>query len=161
MEGDVKTYLCEFDATTSTPAAGKFVIVTVGDSGFGSYDWMIRNLRIPTVEAIRFGGTFQDELPRPGAYYTQFVLEYEKTREITGTNVIGAPAVSKTRHTFFVLDNGEDYRTNPAAAFYADVQEVLGGPGYYEPFISNVPEAITAGVGDDGILNTTTDNVPA
>jgi len=63
-------------------------------------------------------GTFADELPRVGSYYTQFVLEYEKSREITGTNAIGAPATSKTRHTFFVMDTGASDNTNPAYKFY-------------------------------------------
>ena len=161
MEGDVKTYHTTF--ATSGAVATTAVVTTVGDIGFGSYDWMIRNLRIPTVEAIRFGGTFQDELPRPGSYYTQFVIEYEKTREITGSNVIGAPAVSKTRHTFFVLDTNAQNVTNPAYKFYADIQTVLGGGGVMEPFVTNVPDAdagSTLSGTNDGILATTGDNLP-
>lgn len=164
MEGDVKAYLCEFDSSTSTPAAGKSVIVTKGDAGFGSYDWIIRNLRIPTVESIRFGGTFQDQLPRPGSYYTQFVIEYEKSREITGSNVIGAPATSKTRHTFFVLDTNVSANTNPAYKFYEDLKTVLGGTGVMEPFVTNVPDSSvtsTLSATNDGILTTTSDNLPA
>lgn len=161
MEGDVKSY--HTTQAASGNAATTVVITVVGDSGFGSYDWMIRNIRIPTVEAIRFGGTFQDQLPRPGAYYTQFVIEYEKTREITGSNVIGAPAVSKTRHTFFVIDDGVAQPTNPAFLFYANVQTVLGGVAVMEPFVTNVTDSnanSTLGAANDGILATTTDNAP-
>lgn len=158
LEGDVKTYLCAFDDTTQTPSAGTAVITVTGDPGFGSYDWMIRNLRVPTVEQTRFMGTFTDELPRAGSYYTQFVLEYEKSREITGTNAIGAPATSKTRHTFFVVDTGASDNTNPAYKFYQDIQTVLGTSA--EDYVTNIPDSDAGSSYTDGILNTTTDNYP-
>lgn len=161
LEGDVKEYLCAFDASTATPAAGKAVISTPGQAGFGTYDWIIRNLRIPTVEAIRFQGTFQDELPRPGSNYTQFVIDYEKSREITGTNVVGAPATSKTKHTFYVLDTGASEAANPAYKFWTDIATTLGAnAGDYMTVVTTAGLNSTLSATNDGILATTEDNLP-
>lgn len=142
LEGDV----------LSTFATGT---VTQGVSGVGTYNYMYKNLRIPTVEAIRFAGTFQDELPLPGQLYTQFSVEYLTNREITGNNAIGAPAQSKTRHTFFVLG---DYTSSSTVAytFYNDLQTVLGSNA---AALTSVVGLSITGSGDN-ILETTTDNRP-
>lgn len=148
--GGITSYFIVFDATTATPAAGKAVVSVPGTLGFANYDWMIKNLRLPTVENLRFAGTMQDEYPIPGASYVQFTIDYEKPRDLVGNNALSAPATSKTNHTFYVISTA-------AAAFYTDLQTVLGGEGVMEPFVSNVPDALSSG---DKILETTDDNPP-
>lgn len=157
MEGDPASYYIAFDGTTATPAEAKFVINRPGVEGFGTYTHMINNLRMPTVEQVRFGGIFQDQLPVVGRNYTQFVIEYTKTRDITGNNVVGAPSTSKTRHTFYVADDGVSANTNPAYKFWADVNTVLGSNDLLR---TNVPDAKTRSSSNDGIINSTPDNPP-
>jgi hypothetical protein len=149
FDGDI-TYLIVFDGTTATPAAGKAVVSVPGTLGFANYDWMIKNLRLPTVENLRFAGTMADEYPIVGATYVQFTLEYEKPRDIVGNNVLSSPAVSKTTHTFYV-------NSTVAATFYTNLQTIMGGTGVMEPFVTNVPDAITTG---DKIVATVADNPP-
>lgn len=156
MEGDPASYFIAFDPTISAPAAGKFYISTKGVSEFGTYHYMISNLRMPTVEQVRFGGVFQDQLPIPGAKYTQFTITYEKERQLTGTNALGAPATSRTTHVYYVLDTGVAANTNPAHKFWADLLTVAT-PKTKQ---TNVPDALTRGATNDGILESTVDNPP-
>lgn len=159
LEGNPASYFIAFDGTTATPAAGKFVISTPGKEGFGDYTFMMNNLRLPTVEQLRFMGTFQDQLPIPGRNYTQFVISYTKEREITGNSVLAAKAETKTNHTFYVYDDGVSANTNPAYKFWADLVSVTNDHlKETEVLTSNANSTLSAT--NDGILNSTVDNLP-
>lgn len=159
LEGNPASYFIAFDGTTATPAAGKFVISTPGKEGFGDYTFMISNLRIPTVEQVRFGGIFQDQLPVLGRNYTQFVIKYTKEREITGNSVLAAKAETKTSHTFYVQDTNVSDNTNPAYKFWADLVSVTADHlKETEVLTSNANSTLSAT--NDGILESTADNLP-
>lgn len=76
--------------------------ITNGKPGFGTYTQIIKDLRLPTMEAIRFGGINQEELPILGAKYNQYTIYYCKDRGIMGSDAVGDTVTSKTTHVFFV-----------------------------------------------------------
>lgn len=76
--------------------------ITHGKVGFGTYSNLIYDLRLPTMEARRFAGINQEELPIPGALYNQYTLTYCKRRGILGSDVVGSPSKSLTTHVFYV-----------------------------------------------------------
>lgn len=158
LEGDPANYFIQFDASTATPAEAKFVISTPGVEGFGTYNYMISNLRIPTVEQTRFAGIFQDQAPIPGAKYTQFSLTYTADRKITGTQAVGGKTTSETTHVFYILDTGVNSNANPAYKFWADVATVVINNNN----LTNVPASNAANVSatNDGILESLIDNPP-
>ena len=73
-----------------------------GKEGFGTYSNLIHDFRLPTMEALRFGGINQEELPIPGAIYDQYTLTYCKNRGILGSDAVGMPVKSVTNHVFYV-----------------------------------------------------------
>lgn len=71
---------------------------------FGTYEYLIHNLRLPTYANIRFASPAAVEMPVLGGKYWQYSFEYEVPRRIGGLSVVGQKNVSVTTHTFFVLD---------------------------------------------------------
>lgn len=82
--------------------------------GFGTYDYMIHNLRLPTNANWRFTSPAASEMPRVGGKYTQYSFEYTVPRRIGGLSVAGQKTASTTIHTFFVLNdetkNGKNFK---------------------------------------------------
>lgn len=101
----------KFDPTVNTALiGGEFVdniaaTITNGKPGFGTYTQIIKDLRLPTMEAIRFGGINQEELPILGKKYNQYTIHYCKDRGILGTDAVGDTVTSKTIHVFFVNED--------------------------------------------------------
>lgn len=97
------------DATTDNPTNSVFedvvkgTIVKQGKPGFGTYNYLLENLRLPTAENRRWNAVNTEELPIAGASYDEFILEYEKPRGIMGSDVVGDTTNSRTTHVFYVL----------------------------------------------------------
>ena len=94
----------------ATEKGGKFEIVgaithTDGVQGYGTYDHLIKDYRIPTLEARRFGAISQDELPIPGALYTSYIFTVTSDRGILGGSAVGQEVKSTTTHVFWVLNS--------------------------------------------------------
>lgn len=79
--------------------------------GFGTYEYMIHNLRLPTHANIRFASPAEVEMPIKGGKYTQFSFEYTVPRRLGGLSVAGQKTESTTIHTFFVLESGDNVAT--------------------------------------------------
>ena len=100
--------LQKFDPTVNSALiGGEFVdsleaTIKNGKPGFGTYAQIIKDLRLPTMEAIRFGGINQEELPILNAKYNQYTIYYCKDRGIMGSDAVGDTVTSKTTHVFFV-----------------------------------------------------------
>lgn len=103
--------ITEFVPTTmsESPIKGDGYFKTVlegtianGNCGFGTYDHIIKDLRLPTLEARRFGGINQEELPIMGAKYNQYTVYYKVNRGILGTDAVGDEVTSITTHVFYV-----------------------------------------------------------
>lgn len=76
--------------------------------GFGTYDYIIHNLRLPTNANWRFNSPAEVEMPIKNGKYTQFSFEYTVPRRLGGVSVAGQKNYSTTLHTFFVLDDLAD-----------------------------------------------------
>lgn len=86
--------------------------------GFGTYTHILKDLRLPTIEARKFEAVNQEELPIPGAKYNQYIIEYKVDRGLFGGAAVGQQVTSKTTHVFYVLDS--------LAAEFETYLEVLG-----------------------------------
>lgn len=79
-----------------------------GKEGFGTYSYILRNLRLPTDMRTRAFGINQDETPVPGAKYNQYTIHYCVNRGILGTNAVGDTVESLTTHVFYVKEDLAD-----------------------------------------------------
>lgn len=73
-----------------------------GKEGFGTYSYLLHNLRIPTTMRTRVFGINQDENPIIGAKYNQYTIRYCVDRGVLGTNAVGDTVKSVTTHVFYV-----------------------------------------------------------
>ena len=87
------------DFTRMTTPAGT---ITIGKVAFGSYEWILRNLRLPTMENRRFTSPNELEMPVPGVTYNQYTIYYKKDRGILGGAAVGQVTNSETCHVFYV-----------------------------------------------------------
>jgi len=89
----------EFDVVTTA------TIKTAGLEGFGTSWFLTKNIKLPTVENMRFMGEHQDELPIANSLYDQYSIFLESARNITGQGAVGQAMVSKTVHVIYVLSS--------------------------------------------------------
>ena len=73
-----------------------------GVEGFGTYSWILHNLRLPTGNRLKLGAINQDESPILGAKYNQYIVSYCVNRGIMGGDAVGEVTKSLTTHVFFV-----------------------------------------------------------
>lgn len=76
--------------------------IVQGVEGFGTYEWLLHNLRLPTTMRTRIYAMNSDETPIPGAKYNEYVIHYCVNRGILGTNAVGDLVKSMTTHVFYV-----------------------------------------------------------
>lgn len=73
----------------------------VGKEGFGTYSWILHNLRLPTSARTRAFG-LEGDVPIPGALYNQYTIHYCANRGVLGLNAVGDVTKSVTTHVFYV-----------------------------------------------------------
>lgn len=112
-------------------------VIANGKEGFGTYTYIMKNLRLPTLEALRFGSPTQDEMPVIGMLYNQYTLEYCKDRGIMGSDAVGDTVTSITHHVFFV-------RQDLAEAFEAAITAGLSLETITNEDDPDVPEIVVA-----------------
>lgn len=102
-EGDVS------NTVTWHPAAGTVSGITVTENvpEFGTYNYLIQNLRLPTYENLRFTSPAAVEMPAYNTNYIQYSFIYTVPRHIGGTSVVGEVNHSTTTHTFYVAESLE------------------------------------------------------
>ena len=86
------------NANVTNAAEGYFI----GKEGFGTYPFLLHNLRLPTYARTRFMAVNQDETPIVGAKYNQYTIYYCVDRGILGNNAVGDLVKSRTTHVFYV-----------------------------------------------------------
>lgn len=134
-----KAEIQKFDPTLNTAlVGGEFVTIatalptddpdydganTIGKSkeGFGTYWMILKDLRLPTLEARRFAALNEEELPVAGAKYNQYTIYYCKERGIMGGDAVGEVTKSMTTHVFYVKED-----------LAADFEAALGNIGTVE-----------------------------
>ena len=93
----------DLDEQTSNAAlTGTVEGYFVGKEGFGTYSYLLHNLRIPTPMRTRAFGVNLDENPIIGAKYNQYTIHYCTDRGVLGTNAVGDTVKSVTTHVFYV-----------------------------------------------------------
>ena len=88
-----------------------------GKEGFGTYSFLLHNLRLPTSARTRAFGINQDETPIIGAKYNQYTIHYCANRGVLGLNAVGDTVKSVTTHVFYV-------KSDLASAFEALLEQV-------------------------------------
>lgn len=77
-------------------------VVEEGVEGFGTYGWVLRNIKLPTHEHTTAFAPKQDEMPVPGAHYNQYTIHYCVNRGPLGLNAVGDTVKSVTTSVFYV-----------------------------------------------------------
>lgn len=104
---------------------GEFVFasnlqVSANEEGFGDFDHIMKDLRLPTSANLRWKRTMEDEMPVMGASYDQFVLTYRVDRGVMGLGAVGATTTSETTHVFWVNASVKDDNGNSLADQFAE-----------------------------------------
>lgn len=87
------------------------VAIEPGIEAFGDYNWIIHNLRLPTLANTYFWAVTKSEMPVPGGQYVQFIIRICTERDGIGGEVVGQRATSVTTHVLYVLDQGDNVAT--------------------------------------------------
>ena len=121
-----KAEIQKFDPTLNTAlVGGEFVTIATAlpaddpdydgvntivksKEGFGTYWMILKDLRLPTLEARRFAALNEEELPVAGAKYNQYTIYYCKERGIMGGDAVGEVTKSMTTHVFYVKEDLAD-----------------------------------------------------
>ena len=83
---------------------GKVVSYDKNNVEFGTYNYVLQNLRLPTYANLRFTSPSAPEMPIKGAQYVQYSFAYCVPRiGFGGMSVVGQTNYSTTMHTFYVL----------------------------------------------------------
>lgn len=77
-------------------------VVTPGNLGKGTYDQILKDLRLPTYPNVRMTSPNKNEMPIPGAEYDQYTVYYCVNRGVMGGDAVGEVVKSRTCHVFFV-----------------------------------------------------------
>lgn len=76
-----------------------------GVEGFGTYQWILKNLRLPTAARTSWTAINADEVPVIGAKYDEYIIRYCVNRGIMGGDAVGEVTKSLTTHVFYVNQN--------------------------------------------------------
>ena len=94
------------DADGERDLADNEVPILPGLEAFCDYNWIIHNLRLPTLANTDFWAWTKPEQPVVGGEYDQFVIRICYDRDNIGGEVVGQRATSVTTHVLYVLDDG-------------------------------------------------------
>lgn len=94
-----------------------------GREGFGTHDFILHNLRIPTSANSRWNAVHDDERPDPAYNYVQYTFHQCANRGPLGLNAVGQHVTSTTTHVLYVR---EDLRES----FEGVLEQFIGGPEY-------------------------------
>lgn len=101
--GVVTTTTQKLDETGATvDLADNEVAIAPGIEAFGDYNWIIHNLRLPTLANTNFWAPTRSEMPVAGQQYTQFIVRILKERDGIAGEVVGQRATSVTTHVLYV-----------------------------------------------------------
>jgi len=78
------------------------VVNTPCQNPFGTYWQIMKDLRLPTADALRFGAIVAEDRPALGGLYTQFIVYMCVDRGIMGGDAVGEITKSVTAHSIWV-----------------------------------------------------------
>ena len=92
------------DESATTVETHKYITYKPNNVEFGTYDYVLHNLRLPTYENLRFTSPSAPEMPIKGKTYIQYSFAYCVPRTMLGgVSAVGQTIHSTTLHTFYVL----------------------------------------------------------
>lgn len=91
------------------------VAIEPGLEAFGDYNWLIHNLRLPTLANTNFWAVNKSEMPEVGGNYTQFIIRMCKERDGIAGGILGQRATTVTTHVLYVKDEGQNVANITAA----------------------------------------------
>ena len=104
---------------------GKYGSVIKNNCEFGTYDYVIHNLRFPSYANMRFVSPNADEMPVKNGKYIQYSFMYCVPRVgFGGLSVVGQTNYSTTLHTFYVLSTLE-----------SEFEQLFKDLGLSDPFV--------------------------
>ena len=113
-----------------------------GKEGFGTYSYILRNIKLPTHENTRAFAVKANEMPVPGALYNQYTIHYCANRGPLGLNAVGHEVKSSTTHVFSV-----NQALLEGATSEENFEVALEGIGTVEP-IGNKAQVEDPGAGE-------------
>lgn len=119
-------------------------VVEEGVEGFGTYGWVLRNIKLPTHVHTTAFAPKQNEMPVPGAHYDQYTIHYCVDRGPLGLNAVGDTVKSVTTHVFYVNTAllGKDVdMTDEVVAFDKDNNEITVGAANFEAALKALANA--------------------
>ena len=128
----------------------------------GSAEWMIENLRLPTVPNRRYAPLYADETPIRGEEYTQFVFKYVARHNVPGgLSGVDQCVDSITSHVFYVREGEVDKAFKAAIDKVATAAPITGEEGSAKtaPVASMNPYSAGAEVADVAAAKAAADDV--
>ena len=123
------------------------IIVAQGIEGFGTFNHLQKDYRLPTAENGRWLRIDTDNYPIKGTIYNQYTIKVETDRGITGQSVVGQPGTSITTHIFWVANS-------LASAFEAGLK-TLGWTGNVAPGLGTSTPVSPSATTNDNIVDDT------
>lgn len=121
----------KFDASVDSALVGgeyvtiaSTVVNTMCEYPFGTYNEILKDLRLPTPEHTGWSVIQKDEMPVLGETYDQFMIYMCVNRGIMGGDAVGEATKSVTAHSIWVP-------TAAASAFSALLTTYVGAPEEY------------------------------
>lgn len=114
---DLKKDMASHDAVVKAGVPVKEGLF-VGKEGFGTYSYLLHNLRLPTATRSGAFAWNKEESPVPGVIYDEYVIRYCVNRGELGLNAVGDTVKSVTTHVIYV-----------PSALSATVKTALGNVG--------------------------------
>ena len=117
-DGSGKQYFLDVDGTEKELGDNQVAILPSLEA-FGDYNWIIHNLRLPTLANTNFWSPTkgEDELPIVGQTYTQFIITMCKDRDGIAGGIVGQRATSVTTHVLYVAGS-HTHSGDPAYTVY-------------------------------------------
>lgn len=113
----------------NAPVVSKIEALTPApQDSFGTYSYLVKNLRLPTAENLRWLSPAKVEYPVVGAIYDQYIFEVEAPASNGGLHAVGQRMNSHTVHVFWVKRDSKDEATSvwtPTEEAYSQEASVL------------------------------------
>lgn len=107
-----------------TALANNEVAIAPGIEAFCDYNWIIHNLRLPTLANTNFWAPTRTEMPVVGQVYTQFIIRLSKERDGIAGEVVGQRATSVTTHVLYVAGKVSD-NNSPAKLVDTELRKLI------------------------------------
>jgi hypothetical protein len=125
-------YMDAEGALQDYPEDGSIVKIVPGAEAFGDYNWIIHNLRLPTLANTNFWSTTKSEMPVVGGEYDQIIVRMCKERDGIAGGALGMRVTTVTTHVFYVLRSQSQFIMDafttigvPASKQYTDADDEL------------------------------------